>query len=611
MRGHRGSSTVEHSTHVDDVGEVVVCGEPGAHVGRHEALGDLEPQSAGQFDAPGEELPVDRRHGQGDADALRRDPGHTVDLQVVGVAVAAVDVVGEQQDRPFGAQDLGEMSGGLVHRRRAERPLRPAPVVGGEARVPVGQELHPRRADGLSGPSGLPGASLREGLVVGEYPGADNADLAPRREHEHHPEAGIDETRERPRVEQGLVVGMGVEGDDGPVRHPLILAGRPRDRTVTRTTVTVVHRPLRIALVSDCYVPRLGGIEMQVHDLARHLVAAGHDVVVLTTTSGPDLVDGVRVHRIDVPLLPFDIPFTRRAFREVRRLLEMERVDVVQFHGGVVSPLAYIGARSAERMGLPTVVTVHCMWDYTTPFFWFLEKVTKWGRWPVVLSAVSEVAATPIRRMARGRSEVVVLPNGIDNDVWRVDPEPGDPDVVTFVSVMRLAPRKRPMHLLRMFHEMVGRLPLDRRARLVVIGDGPELSQMEKFVRTRGLTGAVELVGRRTRDEIRLLFARSDVFVAPANLESFGIAALEARCAGLPVVAKERTGIREFVTHGREGLLAANDRDMVDDMERIVIDDELRRRMTEHNRTVPSPVDWDDVVRRNVEAYELAISLRG
>ena len=114
---------------------------------------------------------------------------------------------------------------------------------------------------------------------------------------------------------------------------------------------------LKIALISDCYVPRLGGIEMQVHDLARQLQRAGHEVVVVTTTGGPDVVDGVRVHRIDVPLLPFDIPFTRRAFRCVADVLASERVDVAHFHGGVVSPLAYKGARDAQRAGIPVVVT--------------------------------------------------------------------------------------------------------------------------------------------------------------------------------------------------------------------------------------------------------------
>ena len=82
------------------------------------------------------------------------------------------------------------------------------------------------------------------------------------------------------------------------------------------------------------------------------------------------------------------------------------------------------------------------------------------------------------------------------------------------------------------------------------------MRRSRSYIRAHELDDVVELVGRLTRDEIRELFSSADIFVAPANLESFGIAALEARCAGLPVVAKARTGIREFVEHGREGLLA-------------------------------------------------------
>jgi glycosyltransferase involved in cell wall biosynthesis len=349
---------------------------------------------------------------------------------------------------------------------------------------------------------------------------------------------------------------------------------------------------------------------MQVHDLARHLQRAGHEVVVVTTTGGPDVVDGVRVHRIDVPLLPFDIPFTRRAFRSVADALVAERIDVAHFHGGVVSPLAYKGARDAQRAGIPVVVTLHCIWSYATPFFWAVNKLTKWGRWPVVLSAVSEVAVAPVRRIAADGATVVVLPNGIENDTWTIAPAERDPSLVTLVSVMRLAPRKRPMHLLRMIKDVRDRTPRSIDVRLIVIGDGPELGQMEKYVRENGLTNTVSLVGRRTREEIREMYSRADVFVAPANLESFGIAALEARCAGLPVVAKAQTGIREFVTHEREGLLAANDAEMARELTRIVNDRALRERIALHNRMTPSPVDWADVVERNVEAYRLAISLQ-
>ena len=368
-------------------------------------------------------------------------------------------------------------------------------------------------------------------------------------------------------------------------------------------------RPLRIGLVSDCYVPRLGGIEMQVHDLARHLQAAGNEVVVITPTAGPAVMDGVRVHRIDVPLLPFDIPFTPRAFRLVAELLEREDVDVAHFHGGLASPLAYGAARAAQRAGVPTVITVHCMWSYATPIFAGLDRVGDWTTWPVVFSAVSDVAAQPIRRVVGSDRPVVVLPNGIDGAAWEVEPAPRDPSVVTLVSVMRLAPRKRPLQLLKMIRRVVGRIGSDTTLRVVIIGDGPERPQLEKFLRTNDLTEVVELVGRRNRDEIRTIFSRSDVFVAPANLESFGIAALEARCAGLPVVAKARTGIREFVEHGREGLLASTDSDMVEQLVRIVRDTELRRTIAKHNRETPTTVDWTDVVTRNEAAYRMAIDL--
>ncbi len=368
-------------------------------------------------------------------------------------------------------------------------------------------------------------------------------------------------------------------------------------------------RPLRIGLVSDCYVPRLGGIEMQVHDLAQQLQHAGHEVVVITPTPGPSIVDGVRVQRIDVPLLPFDIPFTRKAFRAVGSLLRSERVDVAHFQGGIASPMTYIAARAAQRAGVPSVITLHCVWGYAAPGFALLDRLSGWGSWPVVLSAVSDVAAEPIRRIAGPDHPVLVLPNGISNDAWRIEPAPRTANRVTLVSVMRLAPRKRPMHLLRMLRRVVDQLPSSIDLRVVIIGEGPERPQLEKYLRSNGLTEIVELVGRRSRDEIRDIFATADVFVAPANLESFGIAALEGRCAGLPVVAKEQTGIREFITHGREGLLAASDDDMVVQLTRIISDHDLRMTMAEHNRSTPSPVDWSDVVTKNVEAYRLAMTL--
>jgi glycosyltransferase involved in cell wall biosynthesis len=177
--------------------------------------------------------------------------------------------------------------------------------------------------------------------------------------------------------------------------------------------------------------------------------------------------------------------------------------------------------------------------------------------------------------------------------------------------VMRLAPRKRPKHLLKMIKQVSDQAPAGVTVRAVIVGEGPERKAIEAYLAANGLADSVILAGRLSREEIREQFAHADIFVAPANLESFGIAALEARCAGLPVVAKARTGIREFVAHGQEGLLAESDDDMVAQLLRLVRDPGLRAAIARHNRETPSSVDWRDVVGVNIAAYDQAIALMG
>ena len=113
----------------------------------------------------------------------------------------------------------------------------------------------------------------------------------------------------------------------------------------------------------------------------------------------------------------------------------------------------------------------------------------------------------------------------------------------------------------------------------------------------------VDLPGRLTPDEVRATLAASDAFVAPATMESFGIAALEARTAGLPVLAYSSTGIRSFVRDGVEGLLADDDRAMVAAMARIASDDALRRRIADNNASTEPEQSWPHVLETAERLY--------
>jgi glycosyltransferase involved in cell wall biosynthesis len=376
---------------------------------------------------------------------------------------------------------------------------------------------------------------------------------------------------------------------------------------------------VRIVHVSDCYPPRLGGIETQVRALAVRQAQAGHDVHVITATpgerirNGTETLDGVTVHRATFKL-PADLPVHPQVTKVLREKLqfggEAGAADAVHVHGGVVSPFAYPGAYVARKLALPTVVTIHGVWGGVfTPVAKLSESLTKWARWGVELSAVSDAAADPMREVVGPGTPVSLLPNGIDVDQWRVSPVAGDPLETRLVAVMRLAPRKRTMPLVRMARAASQRLPQGHRMRLTIVGNGPLLGQVQRYVEKQGLTTGrfvVDLPGRLSPDQVRATLAASDAFVAPAQLESFGIAALEARTAGLPVLAYESTGIRSFVHHEVEGLLARDDAHMVENLARIGSDAELRTRIAEHNRTTEPEQSWPHVLQTAQELYARA-----
>ena len=179
------------------------------------------------------------------------------------------------------------------------------------------------------------------------------------------------------------------------------------------------------------------------------------------------------------------------------------------------------------------------------------------------------------------------------------------------MTAMRLAPRKRSLPLIGMFAEaraQVRALQPERTVLLDIAGDGPQRSRVEAAIADHDLGDAVTLVGRLDRPGLRDLYLADDVFVQPSVKESFGLAALEARSTGLPILARSQTGLTEFVTDGVEGLLSADDKQMAETMARIATDDELRRRITAHNTDIEPTQTWPSVLQIVKAAYGTAMA---
>lgn len=373
---------------------------------------------------------------------------------------------------------------------------------------------------------------------------------------------------------------------------------------------------MRIVHVTDCYLPRLGGIELQVHDLACRQAAAGHRVTILTTTAGgrdqADPGPPVEVVRSASARRPPEKIVYRSTRRGTAALLtRLDEFDAVHVHASSFSPLAFLAAHHASGQGVPSVATVHSLWAKATPLFRGADWLAGWADWQVVWSAVSNAAAASLRSIVGGRAPVTILPNGVDPQEWRVARAADRPDVLRVAAVSRLARRKRLLQLVEILHAAHDGLPEGLSLEVMILGEGPQRKDIERYLRRHGMEGWVHLLGRRSRAEIRSVFARSDLFVAPASLESFGIAALEARCAGLPVVALAGTGVQDFVAHGREGWLVRSDAAMVETIVSLARSPEVVAHVAAHNRSVPASISWDGVLAGCEDLYHRASVLHG
>jgi len=365
---------------------------------------------------------------------------------------------------------------------------------------------------------------------------------------------------------------------------------------------------MRILHVTDLFRPGLGGIELFVEDLAQRQAEAGHDVTVLTAAAQrgePDAAGPVRVVRTrPSPLHPLAPPSARREALS-------GSYDVVHAHLSVLSIFATTVARWTDEAGIPTVTTVHSMWGGRRPVVRTVRALADWDRATVGWTTVSHVAAADMLDVFRPGASVRVVPNAVDVDWWREGPARQTSErPITFITVMRLAGRKRPFALLAMLERLRASVPASVPLRMLVVGEGPLEARLHKHLASRGLDGWVHLLGRRTREEIRTLYAAADVYVSPAYQESFGLAALEARSAGLPVVAMQSGGVGEFVEHGVEGLLCLDDADMASAMAMLAEDGPLRARITAHNQAARPVHDWPAVVAQFDDVYRAIGSRR-
>ncbi len=316
---------------------------------------------------------------------------------------------------------------------------------------------------------------------------------------------------------------------------------------------------MRIAIV--CY-PTHGGSGVVASELAIALADSGHDVHVVSYAVPFRLRGfhpGVRFHEVEIasyPLLRFP-PYTLGLATKLAEVASEEGLDVIHAHYAVPNAVSAFLAREIIGSPRPRLVTTLHGTDITlVGADRSFDRVIRFAlERSDAVTAVSGYLAERTRRDFSPHLPIAVIPNFVDTALPPADTSacareawaPAGEAILMHISNFR--PVKRISDVVRVFHAVRQEEP----ARLVLIGEGPERLFAQQLVRELELGDDVLFLGQQ--DDVQGLLACADLLLLPSEQESFGLTALEAMVARVPVIATSIGGLPEVVTDGEAGRL--------------------------------------------------------
>ena len=313
-----------------------------------------------------------------------------------------------------------------------------------------------------------------------------------------------------------------------------------------------------------CYAS-VGGSGIVATELAKALADRGHQVHLVSTDMPFRLGEfhaGLAFHQVQTPSYPL--------FREPQYLLSLAnrlvqvarefRLDVIHAHYAIPHATAALLARQVLESGghspAAVVTTLHGTDitlvgsdpSYSEIVAYSIERSDG-------VTAVSHSLAAATHTELCVTRDIVVIPNFLDCGLYRRMVVPGlrqrfaKDDEKLVIHVSNLRPVKRIDAVMEVFARILRGVP----ARLLLVGDGPEIGTAYRLGRELGISQNVDMLG--AQEAVIPLLSAADVFLLPSAQESFGLAALEAMACEVPVVASRVGGLPEVIEHEANGFL--------------------------------------------------------
>ena len=323
----------------------------------------------------------------------------------------------------------------------------------------------------------------------------------------------------------------------------------------------MIYKSLKIGLV--CY-PTFGGSGIVATELGKALAEKGHEVHFITY-SKPVRMDwftkNMYYHEVSVSDYPL-FEYTPYELLLSSRLVDVainQQLDVLHVHYAIPHASAAYSAKQilkTKEIDLPFITTLHGT-DIT-----LLGKDKSFQ--PVIefainqsdaVTAVSESLKKDTYQFFDIKKNIEVIPNFIDPSLYRfakdleLRSQFADEDDVVITHISNFRKVKRVDDVIRIFEGVQQQVS----AKLLMVGDGPELHQVKNLARELGISDKVFFLGKSKR--IEQITSISDVFLLPSETESFGLVALEAMASGVAVVSSNVGGLPEVNIDGVTGFL--------------------------------------------------------
>ncbi|RJX38470.1 N-acetyl-alpha-D-glucosaminyl L-malate synthase BshA [Paenibacillus pinisoli] len=337
-----------------------------------------------------------------------------------------------------------------------------------------------------------------------------------------------------------------------------------------------------------CY-PTLGGSGVVATELGKLLAERGHEIHFITHSIPFRLGKfhkNIFFHEVEVNdyyvfrYPPYDLSLASK----MAQVAKMQQLDLLHVHYAVPHAVCAYLAKQMVGNGLKTVTTLHGT-DITV--LAQDESLKDLIRLAIhqsdAVTAVSNDLIQETRNLLDILTPIDLTYNFVDKRVYypreaaslRADFAAPDEKILMHISNFR--PVKRVSDVVEIFERVSKRV----KSKLLLVGEGPELTKIQCKIKNLGLEDRVHFLGKQ--EDVAQVISMADVLLLPSEKESFGLVSLEAMACGVPTVGSNAGGIPELVTHGVTGFLSdvGHVEEMAEHAVQLLTDDALHARFKE------------------------------